>query len=215
MNDHPADLPATAASVRRLGLTGNIGAGKSTVAGLLRARGLTVLDADEQARYVTEEPETLARIEQAFPGTVRGGRLDRAALAALAFADPARLSELGTITHPRVRARMQALESQAAQSGARWVVHDVPLLFENGLDAGMDAVLVVDAPLETRVQRVMSRSGLSREEFLLRDARQWPATHKRARATAVLDNAGDLSDLKRQLSQALQKLGISPSVSES
>ncbi|CAM3218791.1 dephospho-CoA kinase [Deinococcus deserti] len=201
--------------MRRLGLTGSIGSGKSTVARLLRARGLLVLDADEQARLVTEEPETLARLEQAFPGTVQGGRLDRAALAALAFADPARLSELGAITHPRVRARMQVLEAQAVQSGARWVVHDVPLLFEGGLDAGMDAVLVVDAPLETRIQRVMSRSGLNREEIMLRDARQLPAAQKRARATAVLDNTGDLEDLDRQLSQVLRQLGISPSVSGS
>lgn len=215
VSDHPADRPASTVCVRRLGLTGSIGAGKSTVAGLLRARGLTVLDADEQARYVTEEPDTLARLEQAFPGTVQGGQLDRTALAALVFADPARLSELGAITHPRVRARMQALEIQAAASGARWVVHDVPLLFENGLDAGMDAVLVVDAPLDIRVQRVMSRSGLSREEILQRDARQWPAAQKSARATAVLDNSSDLAHLERQLSQALQNLGIFPPVSES
>ncbi|GGK12319.1 dephospho-CoA kinase [Deinococcus malanensis] len=212
MGKHPADPPAP---VRRLGLTGSIGAGKSTVTGLLRARGLTVLDADEQARQVTEEPETLARLEKAFPGTVQEGRLDRAALAALVFTDPSRLAELGAITHPKVRARMQALESQAAQAGALWVVHDVPLLFEGGLDAGMDAILVVDAPLDIRVQRVMSRSGLSREEVLARDARQWPSAQKRARATAVLDNTGDLAHLERQLGHALKKLGIVPSVSES
>lgn len=193
---------------RRLGLTGSIGAGKSTVAALLRARGLTVLDADEQARQVTGEPAVLAQLEAAFPGTVVGGQLDRAALAARVFGDASRLAQLGAITHPRVRERMQALEAQAAHAGARWVVHEVPLLFEGGLDQGMDAVLVVDAPLEQRLRRVMARSNLSREDVLARDARQLPAAQKRERATVVLDNSGDLAGLERQVEAALRQLGI-------
>ncbi|MFC4427640.1 dephospho-CoA kinase [Deinococcus navajonensis] len=201
----PAQLPP-----RRLGLTGSIGAGKSTVAALLRARGLTVLDADEQARLVTEEPAVLAQLEAAFPGTVATGKLDRAALAAQVFGEASRLAQLNAIVHPRVRQRIQALEAQAAQSGARWVVHDVPLLFEGGLDQGMDAVLVVDAPLEQRLKRVVARSGLSREDILARDARQLPAAQKRERATVVLDNSGDLPALERQLETALRQLGIHP-----
>lgn len=195
-------------SVRRLGLTGSIGAGKSTVAALLRARGLRVLDADEQARLVTGEPEVLEQIGTAFPGAVRDGVLDRAALGAVAFADPARLAELNAIVHPRVRTRMAALEAQAAAAGAPWIVQDVPLLFEGGLDAQMDAVLVVDAPLDVRVARVMARSGLSREEVLARDARQTPADEKRRRATVVIGNAGSPADLERQVDAALRALDI-------
>ncbi|GAA5512050.1 dephospho-CoA kinase [Deinococcus carri] len=199
---------------RRLGLTGSIGAGKSTVAALLRERGLTVLDADAEARAVTQDPAALAEIEAAFPGVVRGGVLDRAALAEAAFADPARLARLNAITHPRVRARMLALEQAAATRGERWIVQDVPLLFEGGLDAQMDAVLVVDAPLDLRLARVTARSGLTAQEVLARDVRQMPAEEKRKRATFVLDNSGDLAGLERQVDAALAGLGIQlPAVS--
>jgi dephospho-CoA kinase len=200
---------------RRLGLTGSIGAGKSTVAALLRARGLTVLDADEQAHIVTREPETLAKIEQAFPGTVVGGVLDRAALGAAAFADPARLAVLNGIVHPRVRARMTALELEAALRGERWLVQDVPLLFEGGLEVGMDAVLVVDAPLEVRVARVLARSHLTREEVLARDARQTPAEEKRRKASFVIENSGGLEELEPQIDAALRQLGIAVQAQQS
>ena len=116
-------------SLRRIGLTGSIGAGKSTVAALLRARGLTVLDADEQARLVTQDPEVLALLETRFPGVVADGTLDRAALAARVFGDPAALADLIAITHPLVRARMAALETQSARQCARAVIQVVPLLF--------------------------------------------------------------------------------------
>lgn len=202
------DSASFPAPLRRLGLTGSIGAGKSTVAALLRARGLTVLDADAQARLATEEPETLERIEATFPGTVRGGVLDRPALSAVAFADPARLAELNAIVHPRVRARMAALEQQAVADGAQWTVQDIPLLFEGGLNTSMDAVLVVDASLELRVARVMERSQFSREEVLARDARQTPTAEKRQGADFVIDNSGTVEELETQVDAALEALGI-------
>ncbi|MDK2013882.1 MULTISPECIES: dephospho-CoA kinase [Deinococcus] len=195
-------------TTQRIGLTGSIGAGKSTVAQLLRARGLTVLDADEQARLVTQDPEVLALLADRFPGVVVGGTLDRAALAARVFGNPAALADLNAITHPRVRARMAALEAQAARQGARAVVQDVPLLFEGGLDAQMDAVIVVDAPLPLRVGRVMARSGLTEAEVLARDARQLPAAQKRERATVVIDNDRDLPHLEAQVDRALRQLGL-------
>ena len=193
---------------RRLGLTGSIGAGKSTVARLLRERGLTVLDADAEARRVTEQPEVLAELEAAFPGVVVGGTLDRAGLAARVFGDPAQVARLNALTHPRVRARMAALEAEAAARGERWVVQDIPLLFEGGLEKGMDAVLVVDAPLELRLERALARGGLTREDILARDARQLNSEEKRQRATLVLDNSGPLDALERQLDAALRQLGI-------
>lgn len=196
-------------SPRRLGLTGSIGAGKSTVARLLRERGLTVLDADAEARWVTEQPEVLAELEAAFPGVVVGGTLDRAGLAARVFGDPEQLARLNAITHPRVRARMEALEAQAVARGARWVVQDIPLLFEGGLEKGMDAVLVVDAPLGVRLARALARGGLSREDILARDARQLSPEEKRKRATIVLDNSGTPEMLEQQLDEALDSLGLS------
>ncbi|GGR55410.1 dephospho-CoA kinase [Deinococcus seoulensis] len=202
-------MPPTAPrTVRRIGLTGSIGAGKSTVAALMRARGLTVLDADEQARLVTQDPEVLTLLDARFPGVVVGGTLDRAALAAQVFGNPAALTDLNAITHPRVRTRMAALEDQAAARGERVVVQDVPLLFEGSLHAQMDAVIVVDAPLPLRVRRVMDRSGLSEPEVLARDARQMPADQKRQRATVVIDNSGDHAHLEAQVDAALRQLGL-------
>ncbi|WP_369409063.1 dephospho-CoA kinase [Deinococcus arboris] len=188
---------------RRLGLTGSIGAGKSTVAGLLRARGLTVLDADEQARLVTQEPEVLVQIEARFPGTVTAGVLDRAGLAARVFPDPAAVADLNAIVHPRVRARMNGLEAQAAARAEAWVVQDVPLLFESGLDAQMDAVLVVDAPLDVRLRRALARGGLTKDDILARDARQLPAEEKRRRATWVIENSSDLAGLEAQVERIM------------
>lgn len=105
---------------------------------------------------------------------------------------------------------MLALEQAAAARGESWVVQDVPLLFEGGLEAGMDAVLVVDAPLDLRLARVAARSGLTAEEVLARDARQMSAEEKRKRATVVLDNSGDLANLERQVAAALDTLGVWP-----
>lgn len=195
-------------SLRRVGLTGSIGAGKSTVAALLRERGLTVLDADEQARLVTQDPDVLALLDARFPGVVVGGTLDRAALAARVFGDPAALADLNAITHPRVRKRMAELEAQAAARGERTVVQDIPLLFEGSLHTQMDAVIVVDAPLPLRVRRVMDRSGLTEAEVLARDARQLPADQKRQRATVVIDNSGDHAHLEAQVDAALRQLGL-------
>jgi dephospho-CoA kinase len=177
------------------------------VARLLRERGFTVLDADEQARAVTGEPQTLANIEAEFPGVVVGGVLDRPALSVRVFGHPGALARLNAIVHPRVRARMAELEAAAVAAGARTVVQDVPLLFEGGLQASFDAVMLVDAPLETRLERVASRGGLTREAALARDAAQMPAEHKRELADVVLDNGGDEAALARQLDAVLSERG--------
>lgn len=193
---------------KRLGLTGSIGAGKSTVARLLRERGFTVLDADVVAREVTADPEALAEIAARLGAHLVGpGGLDRPAVAALVFADPAAREALNGIVHPRVRARLAELE--AAATGA-WIVQDVPLLFEGGADRLMDATLLVDAPLDVRVARVVARDGLSPDQVIARDAAQMPAGEKRRRASATLDNGGDLASLEAQLDAALSALGVSP-----
>ena len=201
---------------RRLGLTGSIGAGKSTVAGLLRSRGLRVLDADAVARELSSTQGVLAEVaDQLGPNyvTYQGGRpvsLDRPALAALVFADPEKRALLNGILHPRVRARMAALEAEAAILGERWVVQDVPLLFEGGAWNEMDAVLLVDAPLEIRIARVVARDGLTRDAVLARDAAQMPVSRKRdllvRKPGAVLDNSGDEAALEGQLDAALADL---------
>lgn len=193
---------------RRLGLTGSIGAGKSTVARLLRARGLAVLDADAVAHEVATWPEVLAEVaEQLGPQYVTSTGFDRPALAALVFRDPEARQRLNAIVHPRVRARLAQLEAQAP---GEWVVQDIPLLFESGLERGMDATLLVDAPLETRVARVVARDGVDAAQVIARDAAQLPAEEKRRRASAVLDNGGDEAALEGQLDAALSRLGVRP-----
>lgn len=192
---------------RRLGLTGSIGAGKSTVAAALREAGLTVIDADALARTVTADPMVLAEIQQLWPNVVMTGpagepQLDRAALAQRVFASAADLAALEAITHPRIRAATAAALMQAAERGERWVVQDIPLLFEKGLHRDMDAIWVVDAPLELRLKRLAERSGLTREQALAREAAQWSSERKRSSANLVLDNSGTLEALQMQVSQA-------------
>lgn len=193
---------------KRLGLTGSIGAGKSTVARLLAQRGFTVLDADAVAREVSRWPEVLAEVRAAFgPEYVTPAGLNRPALAALVFQDAAQRARLNAIIHPRVRARMAELEAGAP---GEWVVQDIPLLFESGLETGMHATLLVDAPLELRLARVFARDGSAREDVLARDAAQMPGGEKRRRASVTLVNDGDVAHLERQLDRALATLGIRP-----
>ncbi|MCX7602337.1 MAG: dephospho-CoA kinase, partial [Meiothermus sp.] len=176
--------------MRLIGLTGSIGSGKSTVAQLLRALGVTVLDADEYAR----EGALVLKSEicQAFPEACAGGEVNRAALGRLVFNDPAARRRLEALLHPYVRRRMQEETEKARQAGHRLVVQDIPLLFEAGREADFAGVLVVAAPTALRKARVMARSGLSEAEFEARDQSQLPQEEKVRRATWVIWNDADL-----------------------
>ena len=192
-----------------LGLTGSIGAGKSTAARFLRAQGLTVLDADAAAHVLSRDPDVQAEVARQLGAQyVTPEGFDRAALGALVFGDAGKRDVLNSILHPRVRARMAEQTAEAAARGEAWVVQDVPLLFEGEGWKQMDATLLIDAPLELRTARVMERSGLSRDTVLARDAAQMPAEEKRRRATVVVDNSGDEAHLEAGLLDALRLLGI-------
>lgn len=194
---------------KRLGLTGNIGSGKSTVAALLVERGAVLIDADALARRATDDPEVLARIAAELgEELVVDGRLDRAATAARVFGDETARRTLGGIVHPWVRRESAALaaEMAAAPDPPPAILFDIPLLYENDLDAGLDAVIVVDAPLALRVARVHQRSGLSPDEVRARDAAQMPLEAKVARADVVIDNSGDRAALERQVDACWQRL---------
>ena len=115
---------------------------------------------------------------------------------------------LNSIIHPKVREEMVRLEAQLESEGARAVVQDIPLLFENNLQTLFDAVILVDAPLETRLARVMQRDGATREAVLARDAAQMPSSEKRARADFIVENDGDEDVLEGQLDDVLVKLGL-------
>ena len=183
----------------RIGLTGGIGSGKSTVAGLLAARGARIVDADRIAREVVE-PGTpgLEAVVAAFGREVLTpeGALDRPALAAVVFAAPDPRRRLDGIVHPLVRAR--AAELVAAAPPDAVVVQDVPLLVETGQASSYDLVLVVEADLDTRVRRLVGR-GLSEEDARARIAAQATDEQRRAVADVVLDNSGTVEDLETQV----------------
>ncbi len=183
----------------RIGLTGGIGSGKSTVAGLLAARGARIVDADRIAREVVE-PGTpgLDAVVAAFGSDVLApdGALDRPALAAVVFADPDARRRLDGIVHPLVRAR--AAELVAAAPPDAVVVQDVPLLVETGQAGSYDLVLVVEADLDTRVRRLVGR-GLSEDDARARIAAQATDEQRRAAVDVVLDNSGTVGDLEAQV----------------
>jgi dephospho-CoA kinase len=185
--------------VLSIGLTGGIGSGKSAVSALLAERGAVVVDADRIARQVVE-PGTpgLAAVVDAFGAGVLcpDGALDRPALAAVVFADPAARARLDAIVHPLVRARAAALAAEAPAGAV--VVHDVPLLVETGRWAPYDLVLVVEADAETRVARLMRR-GLTEDDARARMAAQATDEQRRAVADVVLDNSGTEQELAAQV----------------
>jgi dephospho-CoA kinase len=185
--------------VFRVGLTGNIASGKSSVTKIWRRLGAFVVDADELARRAVEPgTDGLRAIETRWGSRVLGsdGRLDRAALGEIVFQDSAARLELEAVVHPAV-ARLRDEEHRAAEAaGESLVVSDIPLLFEVGMEDDFDAVVLVDAPDVVRRERLMRDRGLSREAADRVMATQMPAAEKRARAHHVIDNSGSLGDLE-------------------
>ena len=184
----------------RVGLTGGIGAGKSEVSRRLAAQGAVVIDADLIAREVVETgTDGLGEVVEAFgPEVLRpDGELDRARLGDIVFADPELRSKLNAIVHPRVARRMAELE-RAAGPGAI-VVHDVPLIAENGRAGAYDVVVVVDAPPRIQAERLVRRRGMTREQARARMAAQASRGQRLAIADIVIDNSGSLAELDRQV----------------
>ncbi|MEU0301427.1 dephospho-CoA kinase [Streptomyces sp. NPDC006175] len=184
----------------KVGLTGGIGAGKSEVSRLLARYGAVLIDADRIAREVVEPgtPGLTAVVEAFGPGILApDGSLDRPALGSIVFADPARLATLNAIVHPLVGARSAELE-RAAGPGAV-VVHDVPLLTENGLAPLYDLVVVVDAAPGTQLDRLVRLRGMTESDARARMAAQATREERLAVADIVIDNDGPLEDLEFQV----------------
>ena len=193
---------------RLVGLTGGIGSGKSTVAALLRAKGATVVDADEVARAVVEpgEPALDALVERFGGGILDGdGRLDRAKLAAIAFADDDGRKALGEITWPAIGEEFERRIKEAPEDAV--VICDVPLLVESKAAAARPyvAVVVVEAPLGLRLERLELR-GVPRDDAQRRMGAQATDEERREVATHVIDNGGDLDSLSRQVDEVWDDL---------
>ena len=183
--------------LRLIGLTGGIGTGKSTVSGILRELGATIVDADEGARAVVEPgtPGLQAVVAEFGPEVLApSGGLDRAALAEIVFNDPERRARLNAITHPLVREWMA--QRTAAATGV--VVHDVPLLFENGLQAAYRRTVLVYAPDAVAVARLRAK-GMTEAQARARIGAQMPIEEKRELAGVVIDNSDGLAETERQV----------------
>lgn len=181
-----------------VGLTGSIGMGKSTVAGMFEAAGVPVFDADAAVHHLQgPNGALLPAIEAAFPGSTGPQGVDRVALGTQVFGDDAALKRLEAIVHPAVRALQDAFMAQNQHQPV--LILDIPLLFEKGGAERVDRVVVVSAPAEQQRERVLARPGMTVEKFEEILARQTPDAEKRARADHVIDTGLSLTETQAQV----------------
>lgn len=195
--------------MRLIGLTGNIASGKTVVADLLRQKGATLIDADTLSREAVKPgTRALETITSRWGKEVLDaqGNLDRAALRRIVFTDQGQLDELNAIIHPEIaRLRDTAIE-EARKRGDKIVVCVIPLLFERKLVDNYDTIVLVDAPREVRMERLVETRGLDEAEAMNMIASQMPAELKRARADYVIENTGSIDDLKRDVDALWESL---------
>lgn len=192
-----------------LGLTGSLGMGKSTTARFFIEEGVPVHDADAVVHQLYEG-EAVAAIEAAFPGTTADGRVDRNKLAAHVLGDHAALKRLEAIVHPLVHEAERRLLSEAEARGEKVAVLDIPLLFETGGDARVDAVVVVSAPPEVQHARVLQRPGMTMEKLEAILAKQMPDAEKRRRADFIVDTSQGLDLARAQVRAILAAIATMP-----
>ena len=191
----------------RVGLTGGIASGKSTVSAIFRELGAVVNDADELARDVVAKgtPGLAAVVAEFGTGLLtQDGDLDRAAMGALVFNDEAARRRLEAIVHPLVFERIVDLESHAPEGSV--IVHDIPLLAESGRADTFDAVVVVDVPPEVQVARMVGDRGWTEDDALARIAAQAEPEDRRAIATYLVENTGSRDDLRREIERVYAEL---------
>jgi dephospho-CoA kinase len=191
----------------RVGLTGGIASGKSTVSELLAGLGAVIVDSDKIAREVVEPgtPGLAAVVEEFGPSVLtEAGELDRAKVGEIVFADESARTRLNAIVHPLVGARSAELE-EAGRAAGRLVVNDIPLLVEVGYAPFFDEVIVVDVPVETQVERAIAR-GMSEPEVRSRIKAQASREDRLAVATYVIDNTGTLDDLRKRVQEIYDAL---------
>ena len=190
-----------------IGLTGSIGMGKSTTAAMFRDAGIPVYDADA-AVHAAYDVGGLAvgPVGEAFPGTVKNGRVDRQALGKAVLGDAEAVKKLNSIVHPLI-GRDRAKVFEAAQAaGADMIILDVPLIFETGGEKNMDAVIVVTAPADLQRERVLAREGMTSERLAGILSHQTPDAEKRARADYVIDTGQGLEHARSQVQAVIEAL---------
>ncbi len=190
-----------------IGLTGGIGAGKSTVAKILAGLGCVVADSDALSREALRDPEIRRRLVEWWgEGVLDGsGGIDRAAVARIIFRRPEERARLESLIHPWIEARRAAMFAQAPPGTVALVI-DAPLLLEAGLDARCDAVVFVEAPRDLRLARLRAARGWDERELALREESQRPLDEKRARSDHVIRNDGDLDALAAEVRRTLRSI---------
>jgi dephospho-CoA kinase len=188
-----------------LGLTGSIGMGKSATTEIFRRLGIAVHDSDATV-HALYRGVAAPLVEAAFPGTVRDGSVDRNLLAAQVLADAGAIKRLEAIVHPLVRASRIAFIDEAKLRGDRIVVVDIPLLYETGAEAEVDAVLLVSAPETVQKQRIAAREGMTAQKLAAILTKQMPDAEKRLRADFILDTSTGHAEAERQVRDLIHKL---------
>jgi len=188
----------------RIGLTGSIGMGKSTIAAMFAARGVPVWDADHAVHDIYANSSSVrSLLVEAFGDVVTEGVVDRNKLSELLKADPKGFERLNAIVHPAVVEDRKAFMEH--HNSARLLVFDIPLLFETGAESWIDKVLVVSAPSDVQRARVLSRPNMTAEKFDSILARQVPDDQKRKKADFVIDTSQDLETCRRQVDDLIMK----------
>jgi dephospho-CoA kinase len=192
-----------------LGLTGSVAMGKSTTARFFAEEGVPVHDADAVVHRLYEG-DAVPVIEAAFPGTTTDGKVDRVKLGSRVMGDLAALRQLEAIVHPMVQDAERRFLAEAEAKGAPVALLDIPLLFETGGDARVDAVVVATAPAEVQRARVLERPGMTAQKLDIMLARQLPDSEKRLRADFVVDTSRGFDDARAQVQAILRKLATMP-----
>ena len=194
--------------MKLIGLTGGAGSGKSTAAEMFRELGAAVIDADEasHAVYAPQTPGFDAVVREFGPEYVRGGKVDRARLGELVFHDDDARRRLNAIVHPLVREWMAERTAEADRDGAEVVIHDVPLLFENGLEGLYSDVVLVYAPERVQIKRLVEGRDISEDRARAIIAAQLPIDEKRGRAQRVIDNSGSREVTRAQVNRVWDEL---------
>ncbi len=195
--------------MKRIGLTGSIGMGKSTTAAMFHEAGIPVYDADAavHAAYGVGGI-AVGPVGEAFPGVVRDGRVDREALRQRVLGDPEAMQRLNAIVHPLIGRDRTGAFAAAEAGGADMIILDVPLIYETGGERNMDAVIVVTAPADVQRARVLAREGMSPERLDAILAQQLPDAEKRARADYVVDTSQGLSHARTQVQAIIAALRL-------
>jgi dephospho-CoA kinase len=191
-----------------IGLTGNIGSGKSTVARMFAARGVPIIDADALTRELQAPGQpAYVDIAAAWPEAIApDGQLDRRRLADIVFSQPAALKRLEAIMHPRIQTLSRQRTDAFAEAGHPLVLYEASLLVESGRDRELDGLIVVTASAATRIARVVARDGVREDDVRARMRAQLPQEDKVRRANHVIDNDGDLAATEAQVERVLSEL---------